>query len=146
MPVGFPFGQHPIPEPETSRCPPTRIVVGMKRTAIFVLTVTAWALTACTTQQRSPEEIRKDTASATSTAARDAKAVAEGVVDGLKKKGPVNINKASEKELETLPGIDDAASRKIIDNRPYDSPSDLVKKHAVSGAEYDRIADKIAAQ
>ena len=116
----------------------------MKGTAIFALTLTAWTLTACTTQQRSPEEIRKETASATSTAARDAKAVAQGVADGLKHSGPVNINKASEADLQKLPGIDDTAARRIVENRPYDSPSDLVKKRVISGAEYDRIADKIA--
>ena len=110
---------------------------------VSIWTLVLLALTACTTQQRSPDEIRRETANATSTAARDAKAVAQGVADGLKQKGPININQASEKDLETLPGIDDSAARKIVDNRPYDNPSDLVKKRAVSGAEYDRIADKI---
>ena len=36
--------------------------------------------------------------------------------------------------------------RKIIDGRPYDDPSDLVKKRVVSKSEYDRIAGKIVAQ
>ena len=115
----------------------------MKRTPLFVLAFIASTLTACNNQQRSPDEIRRETADATSTAARDAKAVAQGVADGLKHGGTVNLNNASEKDLESLPGIDNIAARKIIDNRPYDSPSDLVKKHAVSGTEYDRIADKI---
>ena len=34
--------------------------------------------------------------------------MAEGVADGLKHGGPINVNKASEKDLETLPGIDEA--------------------------------------
>ena len=32
----------------------------------------------------------------------------------------MNINKASEKDLESLPGIDEAAARRIVDDRPYD--------------------------
>jgi DNA uptake protein ComE-like DNA-binding protein len=108
-----------------------------------ILALALITLTACTTQQRSPDEIRRETANATSTAARDAKAVAQGVADGLKHGGAVNINKASEKDLETLPGIDEAAAQRIIDNRPYDNSADLVKKHLISKSEYDHIADKV---
>ncbi len=104
------------------------------------------ALAGCTPQQRSPDEIRKETANATSQATRDAKAVAQGVVDGLRHGGSVNINKASEKDLETLPGIDEAAARRIEDNRPYENSNDLVKKRVVSKAEYDRIAEKVVAR
>jgi DNA uptake protein ComE-like DNA-binding protein len=108
-----------------------------------ILMLALLSLTACTTQQRSPDEIRRETATATATAARDAKAVAKGVVDGLKQKGPMNINKASEEDLKTLPGIDDGTARRIVENRPYDSSYELVKKHLISKTEYDHIADKI---
>ena len=101
------------------------------------------SLTACTTQQRSPDEIRRETAAATATAARDAKAVVKGVAEGLKQKGPMNINKASEDDLKTLPGIDDEKARRIVENRPYDSSYELVKKHLISKSEYDHIADKV---
>ena len=80
------------------------------------------------------------------TGRKDAKAVAQGVVDGLKQKGPVNLNKASDSELKTLPGIDQDAAQRIIEGRPYADASELVKKHIVSKAEYDRIADKITAK
>jgi DNA uptake protein ComE-like DNA-binding protein len=116
----------------------------MKRT-LMLGTFMLFALTACTTQQRSPDSIRKETADATATAARDAKAVAQGVVDGLKQKGPMNINKASEDDLKTLPGIDPPIARRIVEGRPYENSSDLVKKRLISKAEYDRIADKIVA-
>ena len=117
----------------------------MKLAPVFALAALATALTACTTEQRSPDQIRKETASATSTAARDAKAVAQGVVDGLKHGGTVNINKASEADLEKLPGIDEAAARRIVANRPYDNAGDLAKKHVISKSEYDHIADKVTA-
>ena len=115
----------------------------MRTISIFALAMFAVALTACTTQQRSPDEIRRETANATSTAARDAKAVAQGVADGLKHSHTVNINKASDKDLETLPGIDESAANRIIGNRPYDDSYDLVKKHVISKSDYDHLADKI---
>lgn len=116
----------------------------MKWTPIVALAFLT--LTGCTPQQRSPDEVRKETANATSQAARDAKAVVQGVADGLKQGGTVNINKASETDLEKLPGIDEAAARRIVDHRPYENSADLVKKHAVSKEEYDHIAEKITAR
>lgn len=117
----------------------------MKLTQIFAL-ASLMALTACTTQQRSPDQIRRETADATAAAARDAKAVAKGVVEGLKEKGPININKASEDDLKSLPGMDAVAARRIVEHRPYDNSYELVKKHVISKAEYDRIADKVVAR
>jgi len=130
--------------PQASRYRERGIVSSMKWIQIIVLALIP--ITGCTPQQRSPDEIRKDTANATSQAARDAKAVAEGVVDGLKHGGSVNINKASEKDLEGLPGIDEAAARRIVDNRPYDNSYELVKKRVIPKSEYDRIAEKVVAQ
>jgi len=112
----------------------------------WLLSLSLIPLAGCTPEKRSPDAIREDTAKATSEAAKDVKAAAQGVVEGLKQKGPVNINKASEKDLETLPGIDEAAARRIVDRRPYETGGELVKKHVVSRAEYDRIADKIVAK
>jgi competence protein ComEA len=57
----------------------------------------------------------------------------------------VNINKASEEQLEKLPGIDQAAARRIVAHRPYESANELAKKHVISKSEYDHIADKITA-
>ena len=113
---------------------------------IWLFTLALIPLVACTPERRSPDAIREDTARATSEATRDAKAVAKGVVEGLKEKGPVNINKASEEDLQSLPGINAPAARRIIDGRPYDSGSELVKKHLISREEYNRIADKIVAR
>jgi hypothetical protein len=53
------------------------------------------ALSGCTPHDRSPDQIREQTARATSTAARDAKAVAQGVVQGIKEQRTININRAS---------------------------------------------------
>ena len=113
---------------------------------IWLFTLALIPLVACTPERRSPDAIREDTARVTSEATRDAKAVAKGVVEGLREKGPVNINKASEEDLQSLPGIDAPAARRIVDGRPYDSGSELVKKHLISREEYNRIASKIVAR
>lgn len=104
------------------------------------------SLAGCTPHQRSPDEIREQTARATSTAARDAKAVAQGVVEGIKQQRTINLNKASADDLKSLPGIDDGAARRIIDHRPYGDSYDLVKRRVVSREEYDRIAAKVEAR
>jgi hypothetical protein len=103
----------------------------------------------CTPDQRNdPDKIREETAKATREAARDAKAVVQGVGDGLKSKvgTSVNINTATADQLTTLPGVNDARARRIIANRPYDHPDDLVKKHVVPQVEYERISGQIVAQ
>jgi DNA uptake protein ComE-like DNA-binding protein len=104
------------------------------------------ALTGCTAHDRSPDEIREQTARATSTAARDAKAVARGVVEGVKEQRTININHASADDLKRLPGVDDGAAQRILDHRPYSDSYDLVKRHVISHEEYDRIAGKIEAR
>jgi hypothetical protein len=129
---------------EQSRAGVVRIQTTMRFVALLPLTLVA--LTACTPHDRSPDEIREQTARATSTAARDAKAVTQGVVDGLKQQRTININRASSDDLKSLPGIDDAAARRIIDHRPYSDSEDLVKRRVISREEYDRIAGKIEAR
>jgi DNA uptake protein ComE-like DNA-binding protein len=109
-------------------------------TLVLVISV---VLAGCSTHDRSPDEIRRQTARATSTAARDAKAVVQGVVEGVKQQRTININRSSADDLKSLPGIDDAAAHRIIEHRPYSDSYDLVKRHIVSKGEYDRIAGKI---
>ena len=43
------------------------------------------------------------------------------------KKDLVDLNKASEKELEALKGVGPATAKKIIENRPYKSVDELSK-------------------
>jgi DNA uptake protein ComE-like DNA-binding protein len=100
----------------------------------------------CSPAQRSPDAIRQDTAKATAEVKSDAKAVVQGVADGLKIKGPLNINKATAEQLQTLPGIGPGVARRIVAGQPYASSDELVKRHIVTKTEYDRIADKIVAQ
>lgn len=90
---------------------------------------------------------------AAANAKRDATDIAAGIREGMRNKqsndsseSEVDINSASTARLMTLPGISAARARRIIRNRPYDAPRDLVRKGVLSGAEYSRISSQIVAR
>ena len=78
------------------------------------------------------------TAVAKPTAAQSSKAVA--------KKTLVDLNSATKEQLATLPGVGDAYSQKIIDNRPYKAKTDLLKKQVLPKATYKKIAALVIAR
>lgn len=55
----------------------------------------------------------------------------------------VNINYASLDKLATLPGISKAQARMIVNNRPYNTPLDLVYKKVITQAEYERLVNRV---
>lgn len=55
----------------------------------------------------------------------------------------VNINKASQAEIEALPGIGPTTAAKIISLRPFQSIEDLLNKKAVSRSVYEKIKDLV---
>jgi DNA uptake protein ComE-like DNA-binding protein len=62
------------------------------------------------------------------------------------KKEPLDINSASVDELKALPGMGEASAKKIVENRPYATKDDLVKKKVVPQATYDKISGMIVAK
>lgn len=89
------------------------------------------------------QAIKERTADATAAIKRDAGAVAQGIAEGLKRKGPLDINTASESQLEALPGISAKQAKAVIASRPYDDVSQLYKKHILTKAEFNRIHAQI---
>jgi len=113
---------------------------------IVIATLGLITLCGCASSSPSPDQIRQDTANATAAAARDTKAVAQGIVEGLRSKGPLNINRATKEQLETLPGIDGVTADRIIAGRPYKESEELLRRHIISRAEYRKIATRIEAR
>src|SRR6516225_11788614 len=62
------------------------------------------------------------------------------------KAGLVDINTATAAELKGLPGVTDADSAKIIQGRPYADTNQLVSRHVVSEATYDKIKEHVVAK
>ncbi len=92
-----------------------------------------------------PDQIRQKTAQATETMRHDAKAVAEGVKEGITSDKTVNINKASRDELLKLPGLTGIEADRIVAERPFHDTHELVRRRILSNNEYDKVKDRIIA-
>jgi DNA uptake protein ComE-like DNA-binding protein len=89
------------------------------------------------------DSLREHTADATAAAKRNAGAIARGVAEGLTRKGPLDINQVSVKQLATLPGVTPETANSIVRNRPYASTRDLVRKRVLSKSEFNRVKAQI---
>lgn len=88
---------------------------------------------------------------AAANARRETTDIVAGVKEGLHNNNgaddrTIDINSASAGRLATLPGITAARARRIVNNRPYANPHDLVTKGVLTRAEYARISGQIVAR
>ena len=101
------------------------------------------------TERIKPElkEAGKELGQAAREAAEDARAAAQGVKEGWSRDHthPLDLNTATESDLQSLPGITKTDAERIIRNRPYRSKSELFTKRILSETEYDQIRDYVTA-
>lgn len=64
----------------------------------------------------------------------------EGIVVGAL----ININTASESQLDSLPGIGPVTAQKIIAGRPYGSVDEILSKKIVGAKVFDQIKEKVS--
>lgn len=118
----------------------------MKRLLSAVFVVAFVGCAGCVGCATNPDSIREHTADATAAAKRSAKAVAQGVFEGLARKGPVNINKATKEQLLTLPEVTSAQADAIIAGRPYTNSAQLLRKRILPKTVYEKNADRLVAK
>lgn len=56
----------------------------------------------------------------------------------------ININFASTKELDSLPGVGSVTIEKIVSNRPYSQVEELLTKKVVGKATFEKIKDLVS--
>jgi DNA uptake protein ComE-like DNA-binding protein len=105
--------------------------------------------------RRDLKDAGRETQQALKEARRETQAAVAGAREGWQAGAPngpsrensdsssVDLNHASAAELKTLPGVNSATAREIIDGRPYARASQIRKRGLVSRDEYARIAARL---
>jgi len=123
----------------------------------LLLALLVYPLSGCEKKPGTPADVKERAANATEELKQDTKAVAEGIREGWTRDKSqdtrdksadardksLDINAASKEQLESLPGVTPAMAERVVSHRPYAKTSELVEKHILSKAEYDKIADRL---
>ena len=58
---------------------------------------------------------------------------------------PLDLNTASRRAIEKLPGITPSMARRIVEGRPFEDPHELVERRILTEREFRRVADRVTA-
>jgi competence protein ComEA len=116
-----------------------RLITSLMFGALLALTP---ALVQTSYAQTPAPAAKKDAAPA---AKKDAAPAAKKDAAPAAKVELIDINRASAKDLDALPGIGEARSKAIIAGRPYKAKDELTKRKIIPQNVYDGIKDKIIA-
>src|SRR4051794_39098992 len=112
-----------------SRSCPGRTVPMLRRALLAALPLLALAFAAPAQEIGKPIPLIQRAAAKSGTSAAPVQPSASEKLD---------LNNASEAELDALPGIGPAFARKIVENRPYKSKEELARREIVPQATYDK--------
>jgi DNA uptake protein ComE-like DNA-binding protein len=124
----------------------TIIKADMRQVALLIACLAAsvvWNGCFSCNAKQDPDALRRKTAEATSTLKSDTKAVGQGIAEGLRSKPKLDLNSANEADLAKLPGLTAASAGRIVRNRPYDNPDQLVTRRILTQEEYDQISGRV---
>jgi competence protein ComEA len=119
-----------------------RIISSLIFGALLVLTP---ALVGSSSAQTPAPKAAPMAAPAAPAAKKDAAPAAKKDAAPAAKVELIDINRASAKDLDALPGIGEARSKAIIAGRPYKAKDELTKRKIIPQNVYDAIKDKIIA-
>jgi DNA uptake protein ComE-like DNA-binding protein len=115
----------------------------MKFYALSVLSILIALFPTGCQQKQSSQDLKEKTAQTTAEVKRDAKAIAAGIREGWNRDKPLDLNAASKRDIESLPGLNSDDADRILAARPYQAPDDLVKRHILSQSQFDKISDRV---
>lgn len=99
--------------------------------------------TKATTQAAPKTDAKADPKASPKTDAKPAKTEAKAAPVA---KELIDINSATQEQLEALPGVGKAYAAKIIAGRPYKMKTELTSKKVVPGSVYTKIKNQIIAK
>ncbi|QOZ30641.1 helix-hairpin-helix domain-containing protein [Bradyrhizobium sp. CCBAU 53421] len=121
----------------------------MRKTTLASLLATALTLgmiTATPSMAQTPQPAAPAAKSDSKMAPAPKAATPDLKTTGMAKDDLLDINSAGADQLDALPGVGKAYSAAIIKGRPYKGKDELVQKHILPQATYDKIKDKIVAK